>query len=692
MAECSWDPNKHGGKPCPVHGAGGVDADYKKGSKRISSGKYQISKDRKNYEDVDKKRYDDLDIDEELMDETLDSDITIADEDFSELKKYAQRYDVDINKAKERYNEYVDRMTKNKTFGNEKDIKEAAMENTLDDIVMGYIDNSDSDAKDVEDVEVDEEFIVTHVADDYDGEDRNEFFNENAKKYGKKIAQQIDDELDNRQFNNKNDSGAAPTGSGFKNKRKLTEEEFNNYMKNHEWDYEFYEDSENVDGEEQKLTVIYDNGKHIGTYNKDTGEFFSDKEDLDNIYNNLKSIQGDFDGYYNLDRDGNTIIIETPYDKERYTFNEDGTIYAVSEEEGNTHTFKDYNELKDNVGWFGQLDKNNNDKDNMINTKDSDTKEDLKDLINESNNRFNKNDMFYSLGDDGRIYVEGHEGEKYSMSEEAFREGVKIDREEESEPFEDYSKRMEGKSVGEAFGRNKDFDIRQEDTNGDYKKRIENARSRLIDKEKDLPFGSSINPERRKRAEEISKENGWYAPNHYAYLDALMAYEEGEFNDDDFKNYLSSVYGNSKEKDLKTKSKEIDEIGLEDTEQLKEDLIRKMNKDENNEDEFNHLSNILKEHNVTIKPTPKWMSKYHIESNHLPYSKREEIINKLEKIGYEVQGDGKGNLDIYNSLNENQYNSKKNDYIIQDFLEQYGYKGKLSPEEKAVIAKILRLK
>ena len=25
MAECNWDPSKHGGKPCPVHGAGGED-------------------------------------------------------------------------------------------------------------------------------------------------------------------------------------------------------------------------------------------------------------------------------------------------------------------------------------------------------------------------------------------------------------------------------------------------------------------------------------------------------------------------------------------------------------------------------------------------------------------------------------------------------------------------------------------
>lgn len=34
MAECNWDPSKHGGKPCPIHGAGkrSTDNPYSKGS------------------------------------------------------------------------------------------------------------------------------------------------------------------------------------------------------------------------------------------------------------------------------------------------------------------------------------------------------------------------------------------------------------------------------------------------------------------------------------------------------------------------------------------------------------------------------------------------------------------------------------------------------------------------------------
>ena len=24
MAQCNWDPKKHGGRPCPVHGGGGL--------------------------------------------------------------------------------------------------------------------------------------------------------------------------------------------------------------------------------------------------------------------------------------------------------------------------------------------------------------------------------------------------------------------------------------------------------------------------------------------------------------------------------------------------------------------------------------------------------------------------------------------------------------------------------------------
>lgn len=150
MSKCTWDPSKHGGQQCPVHGAGGADADYKEGSKRISGGKYQISKDRKNYEEVNKERYNSLDIDEEEMDGTLDSDI-------------------------------------------------------------------------------------------------------------------------------------SQEGSSFKNKQKLSENEYKKLEEKYvENGAKVFDTTETVDGKENDLTLLYQDGKHVGTYNRTTGEFFNDEdEDFD---------------------------------------------------------------------------------------------------------------------------------------------------------------------------------------------------------------------------------------------------------------------------------------------------------------------------------------------------------------------------------------------------------------------------
>lgn len=80
----------------------------------------------------------------------------------------------------------------------------------------------------------------------------------------------------------------------------------------------------------------------------------------------------------------------------------------------------------------------------------------------------------------------------------------------------------------------------------DYKTRIKNARDRYIEKIDKLPFGSNLDEERKRKAEQIAKEGGWNYPNHYAYLDGITAYEEGEFNDDDLRNYLTEQYGSPK--------------------------------------------------------------------------------------------------------------------------------------------------
>ena len=79
----------------------------------------------------------------------------------------------------------------------------------------------------------------------------------------------------------------------------------------------------------------------------------------------------------------------------------------------------------------------------------------------------------------------------------------------------------------------------------DFKDRIENARARSIEKREKLkiPFDADLDEERYKQAEEIARKNGYYSPNHYGYLNGLMAYEEGEFDENDLKQYLMSIYG-----------------------------------------------------------------------------------------------------------------------------------------------------
>ena len=71
MAVCTWDPSRHGGKECPVHGSGSGEGPH---YKRIHQGKYQGSVDKKNWLDLNKEDYDALESEDEEFDLNEDSD------------------------------------------------------------------------------------------------------------------------------------------------------------------------------------------------------------------------------------------------------------------------------------------------------------------------------------------------------------------------------------------------------------------------------------------------------------------------------------------------------------------------------------------------------------------------------------------------------------------------------------------
>lgn len=107
MAECNWDPSKHGGKPCPVHGAGG--AGNQSGHKlRINNGKYQVKyADNDDYEDTDKDTFEHLrETALQDFDETVDDDFGF-DED-GDYKIYEDKIREELGKVKSKEDaEYV---------------------------------------------------------------------------------------------------------------------------------------------------------------------------------------------------------------------------------------------------------------------------------------------------------------------------------------------------------------------------------------------------------------------------------------------------------------------------------------------------------------------------------------------------------------------------------------------------------
>lgn len=74
MSQCKWDPSKHNGQACPVHGAGGQSSNGHK--IRINGGKYQMKlSDDSDWEEISSEEYNDLrEGGYQEFDETIDDD------------------------------------------------------------------------------------------------------------------------------------------------------------------------------------------------------------------------------------------------------------------------------------------------------------------------------------------------------------------------------------------------------------------------------------------------------------------------------------------------------------------------------------------------------------------------------------------------------------------------------------------
>lgn len=101
MSECTWDPRKHGGKPCPVHGAGGGASNG--GQKpqhriRIEGGKHQTKIGDGDWEDVSPEEYNELrEGGYQEFDENVDDDFGFDEEPEDEgtgfMEKHSDMFD-----------------------------------------------------------------------------------------------------------------------------------------------------------------------------------------------------------------------------------------------------------------------------------------------------------------------------------------------------------------------------------------------------------------------------------------------------------------------------------------------------------------------------------------------------------------------------------------------------------------------
>lgn len=82
MSKCNWDPSKHGGKSCPVHGAGG-NAGTGGHRIRINGGKYEMKlSDDSDWEEISSEEYNDLrEGGYQEFDETVDDDFGFDEDD-----------------------------------------------------------------------------------------------------------------------------------------------------------------------------------------------------------------------------------------------------------------------------------------------------------------------------------------------------------------------------------------------------------------------------------------------------------------------------------------------------------------------------------------------------------------------------------------------------------------------------------
>lgn len=106
MEKCNWDPSKHGGKPCPVHGNGGSEDKEGNHKVKIEGGKYKLKyDDNSDWEDTDEETFNHVRVnakaDFDLNDEKEDFGF---DEEESEEDKLWDKYEKGEITDKEREN------------------------------------------------------------------------------------------------------------------------------------------------------------------------------------------------------------------------------------------------------------------------------------------------------------------------------------------------------------------------------------------------------------------------------------------------------------------------------------------------------------------------------------------------------------------------------------------------------------
>lgn len=302
MAQCNWDPAKHNGKSCPVHGASGTENNT--GHKlRINGGKYQVKySDSSDYEDTDKETYDHLratalqDFDENVEDDFgFDEDNGIEENSISKgLTDLGKKLIVDAREAG--FGNSYDPMTGSISLSDEDlDNKKDAIKQWL---------NDHPDYKLVED-QIGGKWLTTDYEngekelydnnDELDEETKREYdeINEEINKEARDDIEKSDAEkIDKNPYTSPDDEDFR---KGYKNQTKMPVEEFKSQFDRYGkgkagYDYYSY-------GKNKGYVLSDEEGTTIGFYDLNNGTFYYE----DSATEKMKTNSSDKEKSNNLD-------------------------------------------------------------------------------------------------------------------------------------------------------------------------------------------------------------------------------------------------------------------------------------------------------------------------------------------------------------------------------------------------------